>query len=46
MLSADGTLFVLDSNGVSIFRDATRQAVFVTEITSGISQATALTLIE
>ena len=46
MLSVTGMLFVLDGNGVSVFRDVTKQATFVTKITSGINQPTALTLIE
>ena len=46
VLGADGTLYVLDSDGVSIFSDALTAPTFKTEIKTGILNPTDLLLLE
>jgi hypothetical protein len=46
VLGADGTLYVLDTNGVSIFANALTAATFKAEITSSITSPLDLLLLE
>jgi len=46
VLGADGTLYVLDADGVSIFSNATSAPAFKTELKTGLTSPTDLLLIE